>query len=132
MTGSALPSFSAHPWKLDVHPPFVRAYCTRVVDGDTYDVFVDQLFGDRTERRIRLRGFDTPEIGGHAKTAVERARGEAAKARVVALIEGKPVMLRTYTDPQSFERWIADVLWFDAVGALHNLAETLRAEGFAK
>lgn len=78
----------------------------RVVDGDTYWVYLDVGFRQYAYVNIRLNGYDTPEARGPSdgeKAAANRAREFATSF----LAEGCRV--RTYKDPDSFGRWLADV-----------------------
>lgn len=113
-----------------------RAVCKHVVDGDTFDVFVDLGLGKYAYETIRLTSssgiLDTPEI--NKGTPEERERGLVARARVVELIEGKPVAIRTYRDTQTFGRYVAECYYLAGENepAWIDLAETLRAEGLLK
>ena len=51
-----------------------RVTLLRVIDGDTIDVDIDQGWGDRSQRRLRLLNVNTPE-----KRGVSRELGEAYK-----------------------------------------------------
>ena len=52
---------------------------TRVIDGDTVEVNArSDLPAELSDLKVRLRGVDTPEIGGHAECAAEKAAGRAA------------------------------------------------------
>lgn len=50
-----------------------------VVDGDTYDLFVDQGFEDYKKIRVRLKGVDTGEIFGTRKDSEEYQEGMEQK-----------------------------------------------------
>ena len=51
----------------------------RVIDGDTVVVNASaDLPSELSKLAVRLRGVDTPEIGGHAECAAEKAAGRAA------------------------------------------------------
>lgn len=109
-----------------------RAVCKNVTDGDTYDAFIDLGMGKYAYDTIRLHDLDTPEIF-HPSNAAERAHGLEAKARVTDLILDKPILLKTYRDAETFGRYVADVaLVTPNPVTLTDVAETLRAEGFAK
>ena len=65
-----------------------RCKVLKVVDGDTADVDIDLGFGIiLTDERVRLMGIDTPE--SRTSDKVEDLFGEAAKARLKELIDGK-------------------------------------------
>lgn len=84
-----------------------RAHCTRVVDGDTYDVTVDLGFKVFHNIRLRLRGVDTPEVFG----ANASEEGKAVTEHVKELLEGKDCQITTYkTQPSTFNMYEADVL----------------------
>ncbi len=121
--------FEHHPVKL--HNMTFRAVCARVLDGDTYDFFIDLGLNHYGYETIRLSGFDTPEIF-HPKSEAERVLGLKAQARCVRLIEGKPVQLTTYKDLDSFGRYIADVTYFDKAGTPQDLGTRLKAEHLLK
>lgn len=109
---------------------FFRAVCKYVTDGDTADFFIDLGLNQYAYDTIRLYDLDTAEIF-HPSNAAEKEHGIAAKARVVELIDQKPVLLKSYKDAETFGRYVAEVWYFD-VTTLTSLADTLRAEGFAK
>lgn len=109
-----------------------RAVCKNVTDGDTYDAFIDLGMGKYAYDTVRLHDLDTPEIF-RPSNAAERAHGMAAKDRVADLILGKPILLKTYKDAETFGRYVADVALVTANPmTLTDIAETLSAEGFAK
>lgn len=85
-----------------MEPAYVyRATCTRVIDGDTFVADVDLGFRVHIEVRIRIRGVDTPERGedgwAEARDFLERFLGDDR------------LLIRSYRDQRSFERWVADV-----------------------
>lgn len=129
------------PSEFELHPiPHVqavqmgmlRAVCKYVTDGDTYDVYISLGLDQYAYTTIRLHDLDTAEIF-HPSSAAERAHGMAAKDRATELLLNKPLLLRTYKDAETFGRYVADVavVMPDPV-TLIGVAETLRAEGFAK
>lgn len=81
-------------------PPYhYRAYCRRVVDGDTMKLCVIQYdygFGEEKTKKItlRLEGIDTPETFRPSCQA-ELLHGEKAKERVRGLIEHQDVWIHT-------------------------------------
>lgn len=83
-------------------PSYVyRALCLRVIDGDTLLVRVDCGFRVAITISVRVRGVNTPEQN--------ETGGDAATAYVRELIEGKPIIVESYRDRRSFERWVCDV-----------------------
>ncbi len=124
--------FAAHPWSYSKSPPTYRAVCKRVKDGDTFEMFADYGMRKYGYEEVRLRNFDTPEIF-HPRNAAEKEHGLQAAEFVRGLIEGRPVTLTTYTDAQTYGRFVADVKFYDATAKVwRQLAAALAAAGFAK
>lgn len=90
-----------------------RGVCRRVVDGDTFDVLIDQGMRRYPFERLRLAGIDTPEIYGVSRDSEEYAAGAAVKSKVEERILDRPVLVRTL-DEETFGRWVAEVDWLDA------------------
>ncbi len=80
----------------------------RIKDGDTALIFVDLGFGASVTITIRLNDVDTPE-----KTGPTKAAGLAAMAFSENLLKGKKLVVKSYKDHRSFERWVADV-WLES------------------
>ncbi len=78
-----------------------RASCVRVVDGDTAVLLIDLGMRIFTQQSIRLRDVDTPERG--------QPGWSEATAFLRSQIEGVPLILQTYADRQTFNRYVADV-----------------------
>lgn len=99
----------------------------RIVDGDTYDIWLDLGFYQRGLYRVRLLGVDTPEVYG--KNASEA--GQEAKAYVehwFQTYEGFDIRART-VKTDSFGRWLADIfVVFDDATTL-GLSDALLASG---
>jgi len=107
--------------------------CTRVIDGDTFDVQIMDLHNKTLSgtgvTRIRLWGLDTPELAHgdgddqyYARQATEYARN---------LLEGKPIRLtlveyrtRCYYGRLLAYAWLPD-------GTLYNLAAIRDGRGYA-
>jgi micrococcal nuclease len=126
--------FETHPASYDMARSMgsFRAVCKNVTDGDTYDFFIDMGMGKYAYDTIRLQGLDTAEIF-HPSNAAERAHGLAAKDRAMELILGRPVLIKTYKDVETFGRYVADIALVTLNPlTLTDVAETLRIEGFAK
>jgi len=88
------------------------------VDGDTIVVHLDLGLRVYTEVSLRIAGINAPEI--NSGDAASRARGMAARD-FLAHYEGWPVVLRTYKDKQSFNRYVADVYVRDTGVSLADL-----------
>lgn len=99
-----------------------RAKVRRVIDGDTYILDIDLGFRIYAAINIRVHNYDAPEMVGP-----DRARGLAAKAAAEALLLARDIMIESYKDARSFERWVADVY----VGG-ELIADVLTKEGHAK
>lgn len=115
--------FRDHP--ADLEPVWLRGFCSKVVDGDTYDLLLegrpDHILSNE---RVRLAGVDTPEVYG-AKATPD---GRVAKARVEDLILGQPVMALVGSDRDKYGRLVVEVEYF-AIDGLTSLGGTLLAEG---
>lgn len=85
------------------HPSFTyAARLNRIIDADTLVLDVDLGFHVWITVHVRVRGVDAPELHTDA--------GDAAKAAVVKFFESQPaIVVATYRDVRSFERWVADV-----------------------
>jgi len=103
------------------------AKITRVVDGDTVDADVDIGFNVHVQERFRLYGINTPEV--HSKDQKEKVAGEAAKTRLMGLVLGKVVAIKTMKDDQEkYGRYLATLVTDDKV----NVNDLLVKEGLAK
>lgn len=92
-----------------------RAYCVRVVDGDTYDLIFDLGVTVRVKVRVRLKDFDTPEFF-HPSNDAERAHAAAAIAFISDLLLDKPCLVRTFRtkmggDVTTVGRYVADIYY---------------------
>lgn len=96
-----------------IEPVYIyRATCQRVIDGDTFVANVDLGFYVAVAIHVRLHGFSAPERN--------QPGGPEATSRLREMIDGKPLVLKSFKDQRSFERWICDV-WVDG----QNLSEVL-------
>lgn len=105
-----------------------RATVDRVVDGDTISVSLD--LGDRTyrTRRIRIIGYDAPELfSGDRRDDGARARDALERIAPV----GSRIYLATQLDHTSFDRLLADVYVPGHDEELHSVAELMISGGFA-
>jgi micrococcal nuclease len=66
---------------------FTKALCTRVIDGDTIEVFING-----TEHTVRYIGIDTPELDDERPEY--RALADEAKQANIKLVEGKNISLQ--------------------------------------
>lgn len=109
-----------------------RGTICQLVDGDTWDIYVDQGFGSEQRIRVRLYGINTPEIHGVKKDSDEYERGQLAMEwlRANNFGPGNDVWFHSHK-PGKFGRWLA-VIWptYDALGELHRSvnARLLKAE----
>jgi micrococcal nuclease len=93
---------------------------TRVVDGDTL-----QMTCGGVQHRVRLLGFDTPEVS-HAACSAERAAGERSTRILQGLVAGGPVTSVRFKGQDRYGRDLADV----AIGG-RDLAEAMLRSGGA-
>ena len=83
-----------------------NAVVTRVVDGDTIDAKVSMGFNVYMEIRFRMLGYDAPETW-RPKSDEEKEKGLEATADLVALIEGKDVLIKS--NKFGKYRWLGEV-----------------------
>lgn len=113
-----------------------RAWCVRVIDGDTYDFILDLGITVRVKVRVRLQGLDTAEIF-KPKNDAEKAHGMEARDFVYNLIADKPCLIRTYrtgsgTDLVTVGRYVADVYYLTAPGQWKDIKILMRDAGLEK
>lgn len=77
----------------------------RLLDGDTYWLDVDLGLRVHAHWKIRLRNYSCAERGPAGAT-------EAQEAALTALYGASQVIIQTYKDRLSHDRWVADV-WVD-------------------
>lgn len=93
----------------------MRAFCVRVVDGDTYDFILDLGVTVRVKVRVRLKDYNTAEIF-HPANEAELKHGMLALSFLTDLILDKPCLVRTYRskaggDVTTVGRYVADVYY---------------------
>jgi len=97
-----------------------------VVDGDTYDIEIDLGFKIRIDRRLRLWGYNTPEVRG-----VEKVDGIRVTNHVKDILEGQQIRVKTKKWQGKFGRYVAEVfVMID--GMERNLGSYLADKGMAK
>jgi micrococcal nuclease len=105
------------------------AHVMNVVDGDTFDVTIDLGMNVFHKTRIRLNGFDAPEIYGVKKDSDEYALGVLAKQFAITQLLGKNVVIRTFKDRrEKFGRYLADVYIRLEDGTFINFVDKLTKE----
>lgn len=120
--------FVEHPAPVD--EVTLRAFCTKVIDGDTFDLLIESRPTHiLTTERVRLLGVDTPEVyGSRAEPA-----GRVAKARVEELLmPHKPILVRTNDTRDKYGRLLMEVFYQAESGVWLSLGDTLLAEGLGK
>ncbi|KQT85664.1 nuclease [Aurantimonas sp. Leaf443] len=101
----------------------VEAAVVKVRDGDTVEVEAFVWPMQTVHTAVRLRGVDAPEL--KAKCDGEREAAEAARARLVALLQTGRVKLTDIEGDKYFGRVLADLSTQD----VPDIAATLRREG---
>lgn len=108
-----------------------RCKVLRVVDGDTVDVDIDLGFDVWLRKaRVRLAGIDTAEL--HAKDAAERARAQAAQARVASLLPADGGFVELTVEKYGADEKFGRILGRLRTAAGFDVASTLLAEGHAR
>ncbi len=85
-----------------------RARCRRIKDGDTFILEVDLGFNVRTHVNVRLRDVNASEH--------RTPEGTQAVEWLKDFIGSSDLLLISYKDKMSFERWVCDVKVFRSVG----------------
>lgn len=99
-----------------------RAEFLAAHDGDTYTLRIDLGFYASAAVPIRLRGVDTPELGtAHADESTAFARWHLSRA--------EEIVVESYRDARSFERWVADV-YVDGYPLARRIIETKHGESY--
>jgi len=98
------------------------ALVTRVVDGDTIDVELEQGFGDYKKMRFRLARVDTPEL--RSRDPEERKHARLAKKFVEELLLYQYVIVKSEKTGK-YGRWLAEI-WLEEV----NVNDMLIDEGW--
>lgn len=86
-----------------------KAVCTRVIDGDTIELDIDLGFHVHTTVRGRLLGVNAPELF----SGDNRDKGKLAKDHMETLVLNKPLIINTFKDKKSFDRWIVEIKYED-------------------
>lgn len=103
-----------------------RASMVRAIDGDTLECQLDM--GDRIyqRRRIRLLGYNAPELF----SGDDRDAGRAAREALAALLPaGTLLYIETELDRTSFDRLLARVYVDAGSGELRDVADEMVASG---
>lgn len=124
------PSFRDHPvgYVEAKDAGAYRAVCQHVVDGDTYDFFIDLGVYAYAYETVRLAELDTPEVYGRNASDA----GREAKKWCERYLLGKPCLIYTGKDTTTFGRFVAEVIVVESDGARWNLATGLRDAGYEK
>ena len=118
----------------------LRAQPTKVVDGDTADLFVDTGFHGYHLMRFRFLDIDTPEM--NSRDPEERLAAREAKEFVQEVFDcfkkttqvdlaHWPLRIETSKDPDSFGRWLAKI-YYTKDGAERSVNAELLKEGLAE
>lgn len=102
---------------------FARVH--EIIDGDTLDVSLDLGFNIQHIIRLRLYGINAPET--RSKDIQEKQLGLKAKQRLIELILGKVVTIKTHKTSDKYGRYLAEV-YLDE----NNINKVLINEGLAK
>lgn len=104
-----------------------RATAIDVHDGDTYRLVVDLGFKVAVTIQCRIHGVDSPELN----TPEGKAARDYARAMLTPAGEPPtPLVIESYKDARSFERWVCDVYVVTTTGVV-SLADELLSTGHA-
>ena len=77
------------------------AVVDKLIDADTFWVWIELGFGVRVRQKLRLRGIDAPELG--------TKKGEAARKFVEGELKPFPRILIGTTKPDKYDRYLSDI-----------------------
>jgi len=77
------------------------AYIEKVIDGDTFNVWIDLGFNTWIGETLRLRGLDCPEVG--------TKEGDEAKVFVQSLLKESQLVIIRSSKAEKYGRYLADV-----------------------
>ena len=101
-----------HPWVRKARLNTTDNNYEGAYDGDTVYVDIDQGFGDwKVNYKIRLLDIDTAERNSQSES--EREQAAAARAFVIGVLTGEPLIIRTYKFRKSFDRYVGEVFYPD-------------------
>ncbi len=128
--------FALHPlgFSAAMHAGRWRGVVQVVHDGDTLSVLTDKGFYDVQFVKLRLVRVDTPEM--HDPDPAVRVLAQAARDWLAAMVLHRPVafrpiMSRVDQERMSFDRYLADVWYFDGQTE-RNLSDALLEAGHAR
>lgn len=105
-----------------------KAKIERVVDGDTVCAMVDLGFNVFGRVDFRLFGIDAPDA--NSTNPEERLLAKTAKDRLIGLVEGKDVIIRTH-ETDEYGRWLAEIKPVGYIG-IGTVNSQLISDGLAK
>ena len=103
-------------------PVPVAVEVDRIVDGDTFRIFVGLASGERTSAVVRMRGLDTPELHGACEAEIRAAR--AAAHALERLLRGGEVLL-DQIGSDKYDRVLARVFVLGPDARPRNVAEVM-------
>ncbi len=109
-----------------------KGKCTRVVDGDTFDISFSMGLDLYLEKRVRLYGIDTPETYGVKKGSEEYIAGKKATARAIELVTDVDLWIKTIKDKTGkYGRYLVEV-YKEINGEYICINDLLVTEGLAE
>lgn len=114
----------SYPWGQNLY--VLREF--RVIDGDTIHASVDLGLGTHRSVKIRLFGFDAPEL--RRGTEADKQRGREAKAALESYLRSGTVLVQ-FQKGRSFDRWIGDLWVSDAAGTETSVRAWMISKGFS-
>lgn len=103
-----------------------------VFDGDTLEVDLDLGFNHWIRGMVlRLHRVDAPEV--LSKDEEEKKVGRVVKNQVMERVLNKEVVIKTFKDKKGkYDRWLAEVYFFEKNGDEVCLNDVLLKEGIVK
>lgn len=110
-------------------PAPVSVEFDRIVDGDTFRIYVVLASGERASAPVRIRGVDTPELHGACEAEIRAAR-EAARVLERLLRGGEILLERIASD--KYDRVLARVVVRGPDGHSRDIAEAMVRGGYGR
>jgi len=106
-----------------------KAQIIGVIDGDTIDIEIDLGFDVSIYQRVRVYNVDTPET--RTRNLLEKEAGIKVKKKLIELLLGGEVLVKTIKEKGKFGRYIADI-YVENDETITSISDFLLVNKYAK